>query len=259
MYYYQNENFSNCHDIRCKFHDNFIVPAHLHEYSEIIFALKGNGTVYINEREILLDEKKLIYIPPNTIHRYVFSKANVICAVFSNDFVPLFFKSLNKRIPVPAPIDFSDEEPVLHSLLEKHKENPILSCGYLHLILNKVYENSELVLHTDGDSVLYKKVITYLSENFTSPVTLSVVAEKIGYNEKYLSEKLHALTGLNFRALVALYRVQLARELLIAKREKEISEIAMECGYMAFNTFNRQFKMLTGQTPREYRNGYVRL
>ncbi len=253
MYYYQNENFSKSYDIRCRYHNGFIVPAHLHEYSEILFISEGSGTVFVNNREISVDAKKLIYIPPNCIHQYLFSSAKVICAVFSNDFIPLFFKSLNKTVSVPNPIDFSHEEGILFSLLEKHEDRPILSCGYLNLIVNKVYENSSFEVQTDSDSILYKKIISYLSENFTSPLTLKEVAKKFGYNEKYLSEKLHSLTGINFRSLLALYRIQKARELLTKEREKKISEIALECGYTAFNTFNRQFKAFTGHPPSKYR------
>ena len=99
----------------------------------------------------------------------------------------------------------------------------------------------------------YQKVISYLSEHYTENVTLSQVAKRFGYNEKYLSHTLHSLTGIHFKQLLNYYRINRAKELLKKQREMNIFTVAAESGFGAVNTFNHEFKKFTGETPREYR------
>ena len=85
-------------------------------------------------------------------------------------------------------------------------------------------------------------------------VSLRAIAEKFGYNEKYLSHSLHSLTGMHFRHLLAYYRVEQAKELLSQKQDIPIAQVALQCGFSALNTFNRVFKCTTGVTPTQYRS-----
>ena len=85
---YQNENFSGIYDFRCRFHDGWQIEKHIHEYSELLYCAKGSCVVCVNRKRIVLAEKQLIWIPPNYIHEYERTDARLICAVFSNDFIP---------------------------------------------------------------------------------------------------------------------------------------------------------------------------
>ena len=142
---------------------------------------------------------------------------------------------------------------ILDSFYELKADEPLRISGYLNLILAHVLERSELgeTRHTDGN--LYQKVISYLSEHYAEELLLSEVAREFGYNTKYLSHALHSLTGINFRRLLNVYRVNHAKELLKNERDKSIAYAAAESGFGALNTFNREFKKLVGMTPREYR------
>ena len=41
--------------------------------------------------------------------------------------------------------------------------------------------------------------------------------------------------------------------LVLTETDKPISEIAFDCGFTSFSTFNRAFRLSTGMTPREMR------
>ena len=100
---YHNENFNGTLDFRSNFHQNWWVELHLHEYSEILYCKKGEGDILINGRNISLKSNEFIWIPPNYVHQYVFQNAELVCAVFSNDFIPLFFSAMGeKRLVVSA-------------------------------------------------------------------------------------------------------------------------------------------------------------
>ena len=82
---------------------------------------------------------------------------------------------------------------------------------------------------------------------------MKLIAKEYGYNEKYLSHSLYGLTGVHFSKLLAMYRIEYAKELLANEKFATISEIALESGFSAINTFNRVFKEFTGMTPGKYK------
>ena len=103
----------------------------------------------------------------------------------------------------------------------------------------------------------YDKLLsTILVGNNIVNITLSSVAKTFGYNEKYLSHTLHALTQMHFSHLLSLYRIQAAKRLLEGAERKNITEIATACGFGAINTFHRAFKETVGVTPSEYREKF---
>jgi AraC-like DNA-binding protein len=255
---YQNENFNGEYDFRSRFHEGWYIPENLHEYSELIYCVSGSGIVTVNGKRIPLKEKELIWIPPNYIHRYDFDSSDVICAVFSNDFIPLFFRTLGDRYFCVSAVNMEQMSEVLEKFPELNKNDTLRISGYLNLICARVLERSEFeqTRHTDG--ILYQNVISYLSKHYTENLALSQVAKAFGYNTKYLSHTLHELTGINFRRLLNFYRINHAKKLLENAKSMNVSAVAAESGFGALNTFNREFKKLVGMTPSVYRKRLTR-
>lgn len=254
---YQSDNFNGILDFKCKHHDGWVMESHLHGYSEILYCKKGSIDVLINSQQIHIPEKHLIWIPPNYIHQFKQTDAELICAVFSDDFIPLFFQVTKGKRMVVAPIDFSDMSEVLSEFHTIDGKNYLLINGYLNLICAKVVESSAFEKEKQTDGILYQKVVSYISSHFKEDISLKAIAKKFGYNEKYLSHSLYGLTGIHFSKLLSMYRIEYAKKLLDDEKSAPVSEIALESGFSAINTFNRVFKEFTGMTPSVYRNGYL--
>lgn len=253
---YQEENFNGTYDFRCRFHNDFIIGSHLHEYSEVLYCRKGEGDILINGKKVHLRENEFIFIPPNYIHQYNLVDVNVICAVFSNDFIPLFFKHTKGRKLAIGKFKADELKNVFELLPQTDKDKTVLIMAYLNLICNKVIEYGEFEKSALTDSALYQKVISYVSENYKQDISLKKIASIFGYNTKYLSCVLHSLTGMHFSDFTAMYRVEYAKELLTKNSNLSVTEISEKCGFTAINTFNRQFKKLTSMTPTQYKKLY---
>lgn len=254
--YYQRENFDGTYDFRCRFHNSFTVEAHIHKYSEILYCQKGNCEISINGKKVHLEANEFVFIPPNYIHQYNLSDVNVICAVFSNDFIPLFFKFTKGRKLSITKFKADELKSIFELLPQTDKSKTVILTAYLNLICNKVIEQGDFEKSTLTDDTLYQKVISYVSKNFIYDISLKQIASRFGYNQKYLSSALHSLTGMHFSDFIAVYRVEYARELLTKSSELSITEISKNCGFTAINTFNRQFKKITSMTPTEYKRIY---
>lgn len=253
---YQLENFNGEYDFRSRFHDGWQINANLHEYSELLFCQKGTGVVTVNGQDILLKEGQLVWIPPNYVHRYDFPEAQVICAVFSNDLIPLFFKALAGRYFCVSAVDMDELSCLLGLFPALKKEDYLLVSGYLNLICAKVISRAKFESGRHSDGMLYQKVISYIADHYKEDISLKQIAKRFGYNEKYLSHTLHELTGIQFRQLLAFYRIGHAKMLLTTDQNQDITSIAMNSGFAAINSFHRTFKEMTGMTPSQYKKIY---
>ena len=68
----------------------------------------------------------------------------------------------------------------------------------------------------------------------------------------YFSTLFKKLNGLTLWEYVQMRRIELAADQLLST-DKNVSEIALACGYNSISNFNRSFKAMTGQTPVAYR------
>lgn len=57
---------------------------------------------------------------------------------------------------------------------------------------------------------------------------------------------------MNYSAFLSCLRCEIAKERL-SETEDSVLSVALECGFGSERNFHRQFKALTGKTPREYR------
>lgn len=249
---YHRENFSGVYDFRCNYHDGWAVEAHLHEYSELLYCKTGVCEISVDGKKNSLSEGELIWLPPNSVHQFHKTDAQLICAVFSRDFIPVYFHLLEEKRIVPAPVKAEELREILDNLPLLKDQSLLLISGYLNLICAKVMEKAVFEENNRLDGALYQKVISYISEHFREDISLKSIARHFGYNEKYLSHTLHSLTGIHFSKLLSLYRIEYAQKLL---REQMItvSQVAAESGFSAINTFNRAFKETVGKCPLEYR------
>lgn len=255
MILYQTENFGKHRDYRSNPHKNWVVPPHIHAYTEIAFTTAGVTTVYLDGTRYTLPKDHVIFILPNRIHEYPGeTPSEMRCAVFSEDHVPFFFEEVNGRIPLSPVLDLSDSPELLRALAETAPHESLRLSGLLALLCDKLLSSSEFVEAPTGAHSLLYAVTAYISENFRRDIHLSDLSKKLGYHEKYLSSVLHAETNMNFRTFLASYRVNYAKHLLRGQSGDglRISDVALQSGFSSINSFNRSFRAVTGTTPSAY-------
>ncbi len=93
----------------------------------------------------------------------------------------------------------------------------------------------------------------YMADHYEDcDLSLSKVAEHVGLNEKYFTNRFTKETGENFSSYLTALRMQKAKELLKTTTFK-VYEISEMVGYHNVEHFNRMFKKLNGITPARYR------
>jgi len=97
-----------------------------------------------------------------------------------------------------------------------------------------------------------RQLIDYIDANAVNNPSLEQLSSRIGYSTFHCSEKFHTMTGTTIREYMAKRKLFTAQQLL-AKTDKTIAEIALDCGFSSQQAFTRSFSKLYGITPAAYR------
>ena len=101
-------------------------------------------------------------------------------------------------------------------------------------------------------SLLTQKIMTYISADLTSDLSLNAMAELLNVNASYLSTLFKREVGIPLTDYVNRQRVEQAKKLLTVT-DFPIKSIAEKCGIPDVYYFSRMFKKRTGCTPKAYR------
>lgn len=94
------------------------------------------------------------------------------------------------------------------------------------------------------------RIYTFNPDNIISGV--SEIASSLNISTSYFQHIYKQLFGVSVMSDIIKSRIEYACHLLSSKSDS-ITEIAFQCGYENKEHFTRQFKEITGYTPRQYR------
>jgi AraC-like DNA-binding protein len=99
---------------------------------------------------------------------------------------------------------------------------------------------------------LSKQITEFMSSNLHKGLTLKLLAQFLGYSEKYCSDLFQSTMGESFFGYLKRRRTDTAASLL-TNTDKSVAEIADALGFSDQFSFSHFFKRSTGQSPREFR------
>ncbi|AMG04777.1 helix-turn-helix transcriptional regulator [Vibrio mimicus] len=111
--------------------------------------------------------------------------------------------------------------------------NPVLKAPLLHQTL--------------------QPLLDHIDKNISKVIREEDAASFCHYSVTYFSKVFHKEMGLSFRDYLSNKRINLAKYMLIEKRQAKIAYIAYQCGYRDLSYFSRVFKKKTGMSPGRYR------
>lgn len=108
----------------------------------------------------------------------------------------------------------------------------------------------------NADSERVNKVMNFLMENYTRDIQLDELAALVNLNKSSFCRYFKYRTHKTCSQFLNEIRIAHACKLLV-NGEKTVSQICYETGYNNISHFNRQFKLITGLTAKEYARKYL--
>ena len=131
--------------------------------------------------------------------------------------------------------------------------------GLLDVFCNspKIFRHSFQSLFFCGFFLVQQPNAVFLiHENYSEPISLALLAEKLRVSESYLSSLFHKETGESYIKFLTRVRMEKAAELLRTERSLKVYEVSHRVGYFNAKHFNHVFKQWMGVSPNQYQLCY---
>lgn len=117
-------------------------------------------------------------------------------------------------------------------------------------ILNSCKKNA-----TDNDVPNYiLRIINYVEENVTKPLSTQEIANYIGYSRPHISREFKRVMKITLKDFIIQSKIEFSLNYIKGKdcKEVEFSELAQKIGMSSYTTFTKNFRKYTNQKPIDY-------
>lgn len=254
-----------------------LVPPHWHDEMEIIYIKKGRGIVNVDFKEYHVSALTLVFILPGQLHSIeqyedetmeyenIIFDYSMLLSKKKDSVYEDFLKPLTHG-KITVPTVFSQVYPYFTDLV-----SPIDACdeicktkpqGYqlyiksmlfqFFFILDNRCRNLTTPKNNRKTIDKMKIILKYVENNYANKITISEIADVIGFSESHFMRYFKETMGTSFIEYLKDYRLTMAARLLQSS-EDSILNISAEVGFDNLSYFNRSFKARYGMTPRQYR------
>lgn len=247
---------------------------HFHPEIEIAFIDRGSGKRHIGNHMSAFRDGNLILMGPNLPHlgfNYgITEKLKEVVVQFRHDFMGSTFFDAKELEHIYQLIERSKYGLSFYGDTKSIVGELLISLDYMNAIdrfltlirvLDTMAHSSEVeVLNAEGytieiqtqDNDRFKTIYKYIREHFQKEIPLAEIAEIAMMTVPAFCRYFKKTTNKTFTQFVNEFRIVHASKLL-SEEMMSITEIAFESGFNNFSHFNRQFKRITGKSPRLYR------
>lgn len=237
-----------------------VFPAHLHSHAELLYVFRGEVTMVIDGCEYTVAAGNMALCFPGVVHSFARSKnAQGVIIVFLPDVSMEFSSVFSHQLPVcpvlQHPAIAPDAVTCMRAILDecRHGGDERVQRAYLQVVLARTIPQLTLIDQPVESPNIAYRILQYLSQHFTEPISLSDLSRELGVSESHLSHTFSQRFQTSFRAYINTLRLDRACTLL-STTDDSITRILYECGFESPRTFNRVFTKQYGITPSEYRS-----
>ncbi|MCP1134680.1 AraC family transcriptional regulator [Paenibacillus polysaccharolyticus] len=258
------------------------LPDHLHDWHEIIYVYRGQGSIFIDAGLEDMQEGDLFLIPGSTVHRALPDAGNPVTssALFfspgllastaggmSSSLLHPFERCRKRRI-YKRHLNHAEQTQVSAFIDDIHAEfrsdhhlssqAALLRLQLLLIFLERLDSATGPALATSSlpTPSWLSSILSDIDLKLRNRLTLPELAQQAAVSPAHLSRAFKRYTGMTLTDYVLARRVIMAKEHLL-NGDETMAAVADACGFDSLPHFYRQFKKLTGTTPAAYRRTMV--
>lgn len=248
------------------------IVAHWHEHLEILWFIEGGSYVFVGEELFEAQDGDIFIVNPNDSHAVPTGKraAKYWCFLINpsmldgqgNDFFAETWKALSHHQISFRHRIASDQvlTELFSDFVKRYQEK---ADGYqldlrskLYAIYAELYRRfligSGNTPSRESEPSGFRRIVTYIAENYKNDIPLKILAELYGVTESYFCKLFKKQTGMTAAVYINKYRLSRAVQLL-ATTDLSVTEIATSVGFSSICYFSKCFKKTYLMTPMDFR------
>lgn len=258
---------------------SYINKVHWHPFIEILLSVSDGNEVEINFLKYTLNLNDILIIYPGDLHTITKCAGTTLwVAQFSSKMLSII-NELNSQMALLTQFPYlkydsfsADSDRIVLILKEffevQNVDSHMKEVRMYALLLNffeKVWQNcidqrSKALPETGNPRQNMTKkmadVCLYISENYTTTLTLDDGAQFMGVSKSYFAHLFRQYTNSTFVDFLTEVRVKRAQSLFL-NPGVQIIDIAYDSGFSSLSSFNRSFKKITGLSPSKFREAMI--
>ncbi len=249
---------------------------HFHPEYEIVYISNGRGKRHIGDHISYFEDGDLIFLGPNLPHfgftEEVFEAHVEIVVQMKEDFLGPDFLNKPEMARIRQLFERSRQGLSFHGNTKKEVGERLKGMGpqnsfdrlmtLLSILQGLAGSEEYQLLNASGfalevnaqDQDRMEAIYQYVQDNFQEEANLDEASKLVSMTVPAFCRYFKKLTRKTFSQFVNEFRIAHACRLL-GDDQLTIAAVSFESGFNNLSHFNRQFKGITGLSPREYRKG----
>lgn len=223
---------------------------HFHRAFEIAYIVSGKAQYTIEEKSFIAEKNDIVFAHCYYRHFSDDSHPNVkyVIAVpekLSHDIFVYF-----KKHTLPPLLSDKEFNKTLFPFFEKlvndgKNMSKMLAKGYANLIFGELSNHYKTTpaqpIHKSVS--LITGILEYIDEHYTETISLENLAMHFGYNKAYFSRLFNRHIGVTLNNYINSVRYDAFQRMQEKHPEKDMTELALSCGFPSMPTFYRTHKI----------------
>lgn len=228
-------------------HDDY---GHIHQRFQLTYVMEGYQYVYIENRQYLVPQHHVIWIPSDRMHKTKSEAATVNLMVVLFKSVPIQdFYTTTHVFPAPAIL----KEMLLYAAkwsksTTENQEQAVFLNAMLNSLPYFCNENHYLQIPAPSDTRLID-VTNYINTNYREHIAIELLAELATMSVRSLQRIFKDDTGITVQKYTQLIRILKSVELLDSKKYT-LSQIADMVGYKSLSAFTASYFAIIKSKPK---------
>jgi len=250
-----------------------IVELHYHDYLEVGYCYEGAGVFAIEDKVYTYKAGDVVVIPPPQSHAarslpgstikgmYFWTDPERFLKVIADD--PETLDTRPFTSPAFSHVLHGDEHPaiadlvrqIMAELLEMKPGFRSLVRGGVLSLMARLHRLEGVGTHPAETSPEYERIVPalhHIAGHYSEDMTVGKLAALCHLSERQFRRVFQVAIGYSASQYLAAMRIRMAISML-ESTTRSITEIAMAVGYNSLCTFNRNFQMIAGMSPRQRR------
>ena len=257
--------------------DEPVIPLHHHNEAELILVLEGEATVTIDLEPYTAVEGTILIIRPDQLHAMECAPENHLSFLdltFHLDLLESQYPDLcnkdyfdpirNDAVTLPSCVTadlpwYDAMEKCIRGIDELCRWVPeawplAVKSRLFQLFYILYYNKTERPPRTHPQKSLDKArfLTDYITKNCREHLTVPGMADQVGLSESQFMKFFRSSFGMTFVDYLNDCRL-ITAAILLTGTDKNIQDVAVECGIPSIGHFNKIFKKKFGVTPSRYR------